>query len=73
VLGEAGWLAGRVNAMTRKTDKPDSRPDDQQRNDRHNQDAPASSPDDEVPANRREDSPRPGQEDEQEHPDRRGS
>jgi hypothetical protein len=61
--------------MTTKTDKhdSDSRPDVQHRSDRRNQDAPASRPDDEVPANRREDPRRHDQDNEQEHPERRGS
>jgi hypothetical protein len=60
-------------AMTRKTDKPEGRPGDQQRSSRLNQDAPASRPDDEVPAQRRKNPSRDGQHDEHEHPDRRGS
>jgi hypothetical protein len=57
--------------MTRKND--DSRREDPQRSDRRGEDVPARRPDNEVPANRREDPQRCGQDDEQEHRERRGS
>jgi hypothetical protein len=53
--------------MTRKQDPHESHPAAPQRNDDRREEAPRFRPDDEVPANRREDSHRGDQDDEQEH------
>jgi hypothetical protein len=60
-------------SMNDRKDKRDSPPDGERRSDRRSQDTPRWRPDDEVPANRREDSERRDRDNEQEHPDRRGS